>query len=187
MRWNELDDVACSLARTVGVIGDRWSLLVLRDCFLRVRRFEDFQRRLGVSRAILADRLDKLVDNFVLTKVAYQERPVRYEYRLTDKGLALYPVIMAMVHWGDVFLAGKKGRPVLHRHSSCKCQFDPVMVCSECAEEVLPRAVEVIPGPGVRDAHNLPLGSNLGSSRSKTEGDRRTAKQPKRKVPAEAS
>jgi len=87
MRWNELSEENCSMARTVSVIGDRWTLLILRDCFLRVRRFEDFQERLGITRPILASRLKKLVDEFVLTKVPYQQRPVRYEYRLTPKGL----------------------------------------------------------------------------------------------------
>src|SRR5690349_13400771 len=87
MRWAELDGEACSMARTIGVIGDRWTLLILRDCFLRVRRFEDFQARLGIGRPILADRLEKLVERGVLAKVAYQERPLRCEYRLTPMGL----------------------------------------------------------------------------------------------------
>lgn len=156
MRWNELDDEACSLARTVSVIGDRWTLLILRDCFLKVRRFEDFQRRLGVSRAILADRLDKLVQHGVLLKAVYRQRPLRHEYRLTDKGMALHPVIMAMVHWGDEHLAGGAGRPVLHRHLACGCQFDPVMVCSACRAEVSPREVQVLPGPGGTDPRHLP-------------------------------
>ena len=77
MRWNELSDEACSVSRTVGVIGDRWTLLILRDCFLRVRRFEDFQSRLGIARALLSDRLEKLVKSFILAKVPYQERPLR--------------------------------------------------------------------------------------------------------------
>ena len=87
----------------------RWTLLILRDCFLRVRRFEDFQERLGITRPILANRLKKLVDEFVLVKL---QRPRRYEYRLTQKGLDLYPIVMAIVHWGDVYTAGKKGRPL---------------------------------------------------------------------------
>jgi DNA-binding HxlR family transcriptional regulator len=91
MRWNELSEENCSMARTVSVIGDRWTLLILRDCFLRVRRFEDFQERLGITRPILASRLRKLVDEFVLVKVPYQQRPPRYEYRLTQKGLDLCP------------------------------------------------------------------------------------------------
>src|SRR5271168_591257 len=128
MRWDMLDEEACSVARTLSVIGDRWTLLILRDCFLKVRRFEDFQARLGIGRPILADRLQKLVDSFVLTRVAYQQNPTRYEYRLTQKGLDLYPVIMAIVHWGDTHMAGRKGRPLLHRHAPCGHHFDPVQV-----------------------------------------------------------
>ena len=161
MRSSELNGVACSMARAVSIFGDRWSLLILRDCFLRVRRFDDFQARLGVSRPILADRLDKLVKAFVLTKVAYQERPIRYEYRLTPKGLDLFPVIMAMVHWGDVHMAGKKGRPLLHEHLACQHVFDPVMVCSECGESLIPQAVRVLPGPGGVDPHHLPPGADF--------------------------
>src|SRR5215813_7188178 len=138
MRWNKLEDQACSLARTLSVIGDRWTLLILRDCFLRVRRFDDFQERLGIGRPILADRLGKLVEAFVLAKVPYQQNPTRYEYRLTPKGLDLYPVIMSIVHWGDAHMAGKQGRPLLHRHDLCDQDFDPVMVCSHCGERLEP-------------------------------------------------
>ena len=87
MRWSNLEQEACSVARTVSVIGDRWTLLILRDCFLRVRRFEEFQARLGITRPLLASRLRKLVKDAVLAKVPYQKRPLRYEYRLTQKGL----------------------------------------------------------------------------------------------------
>ncbi|MBW8812707.1 MAG: helix-turn-helix transcriptional regulator [Caulobacterales bacterium] len=156
MQWRELDDEACSLARTLSLIGDRWTLLILRDCFLRVRRFDDFQARLGIGRPILADRLRKLVDAFILTKVAYRQKPTRYEYRLTPKGLDLYPVILSLVHFGDVHLAGKPGRPLLHRHRSCGHVFDPVLSCSACGEAVNPREVEVLPGPGAREARHLP-------------------------------
>src|SRR6202049_4634916 len=94
MRWNELSEENCSVARTVSVIGDRWTLLILRDCFLRVRRFEDFQERLGITRPILASRLKKLVDEFVLVKVPYQQRPVRYEHRLCAKGVDVYTTVI---------------------------------------------------------------------------------------------
>jgi len=161
MRWSELGEEQCSLARAVSVIGDRWTLLILRDCFLRVRRFENFQERLGITRPILADRLKKLVDEFVLTKVAYQQRPTRYEYRLTPKGLDLYPVIMALVHWGDVHMAEKKERPLLHNHERCGKDFDPVVVCSECGEALNPRQVRVHPGPGARSPRHLPPDTDL--------------------------
>ncbi|MGH7123950.1 MAG: winged helix-turn-helix transcriptional regulator, partial [Stellaceae bacterium] len=89
MRWDEIRGMPCSVARTLSVIGDRWTLLVLRDAFLRTRRFEDFQRQLGVTRHLLASRLRKLVAAGILAKVRYQEKPTRYEYRLTEKGLEL--------------------------------------------------------------------------------------------------
>jgi DNA-binding HxlR family transcriptional regulator len=153
MRWSELADERCSIARTVSVIGDRWTLLILRDCFLRIRRFDDFEARLGVTRHILADRLRKLVDAGVLEKVPYGDRPVRHEYRLTQKGLDLYPVMMSIVHWGDMHTAGKAGRPLLHQHLACGHQFDPVLTCSVCAEAVEPRQVRVLPGPGASRDH----------------------------------
>ena len=144
------------MARTLAVIGDRWTLLILRECFLRVRRFDDFQERLDIGRPILTDRLRKLVDHFVLTKVAYQQNPTRYEYRLTSKGLDLYPVVLSIVHWGDVHLSGRKGRPVVHEHVACGHVFDPVTTCSACAEALDPHDVRVLPGPGLRDARRLP-------------------------------
>ncbi len=150
MRWNELDREACSVARTVSVIGDRWTLLILRDCFLGVRRFDDFQERLGVTRHILADRLRRLVADGVLQKVPYQDRPPRHEYRLTSRGLDLHPVMMALVHWGNVHMDDGSGRPLLHRHRACGHDFDPVTTCSVCGEAVGARDVHVHPGPGAR-------------------------------------
>lgn len=148
MRWDELDRENCSLARTLSVLGDRWTLLVLREAFLRVRRFDDFQKSLGIARRVLAARLKLLVDEGVLEKRAYQERPIRHEYRLTEKGLGLYPALIALVHWGDAHYAGKKGPPLLHRHLACGCDFRSVLSCSACGEKVDPRAVAPHPGPG---------------------------------------
>ena len=148
MRWQELDREACSLARALAVVGDRWTLLVLREAFLRVRRFEDFQQRLGIARRVLTERLRLLVDEGVLKRVAYQDRPLRYEYRLTEKGLDLYPVLIGLVHWGDAHYAGKKGPPMLHRHLTCGHDFHSVLTCSECGEALDPRQVVPHPGPG---------------------------------------
>lgn len=157
MQWNRLEDEACSLARTLSVIGDRWTLLILRDCFLRVRRFEDFQARLGVTRPILASRLRKLVAAGVLNKVPYQDRPRRHEYRLAPKGLDLYPIIMSLVHWGDVHVSEQReGRPLIHRHHPCGQTFDPLLVCSECREPLDPKEVHVECGPGARDSRHVP-------------------------------
>jgi DNA-binding HxlR family transcriptional regulator len=158
MRWNQLEAQPCSLARTVAIIGDRWTLLILRDCFLRVRRFDDFQARLGIGRPILADRLAKLVQGGVLEKVKYQECPTRHEYRLTPMGLDLHPVILSIVHWGDIYLSGEAGRPLLHRHDACGQVFDPVLTCSECGEPVTPQSVQVLEGPGARTVERNDLG-----------------------------
>jgi DNA-binding HxlR family transcriptional regulator len=150
MKWDDLAAEPCSVARTVAVIGDRWTLLVLRDCFLGVRRFEAFQARLGISRTIVAARLKLLVDEGVLAKLPYQDRPLRHEYRLTDKGLDLHPIVMSLVAWGDRHYGGEAGAPLLHRHKACGCDFHPVMTCSECHEPVGARDVEVRAGPGAR-------------------------------------
>ena len=88
MKWNEVDQQVCSVARALSIVGERWTLLLVRDAFKGTRRFDDFQRTLGVTRHRLAERLQKLVDEGVLTRIPYQDRPVRYEYRLTRKGLA---------------------------------------------------------------------------------------------------
>lgn len=138
------------MARALSVVGDRWTLLVLREAFLRVRRFDEFQARLGIARRVLAERLKHLVDCGVLRKVEYESAPPRYEYRLTEKGLALYPALISLVHWGDKYYAGKKGPPLLHRHATCGRDFRAVLTCSECGEAVDPREVRTRPGPGAR-------------------------------------
>jgi DNA-binding HxlR family transcriptional regulator len=148
MRWDELSKEPCSIARTLSVIGDRWTLLVLRECFLRVRRFDEFQARLGITRHLLAARLRKLVEEGVLERVPYQDMRMLYEYRLTKKGLDLYPVMMSLVHWGNLHKAGNKGPPVRHAHKVCGHDFIPVVTCSECGEAVDPKDVTVHPGPG---------------------------------------
>ena len=102
------------------------------------------------TRHLLADRLKKLVRFGVLRKIPYQDAPKRYEYILTQKGLDLYPIIMSIVHWGNIHMVDSRGRPLLHEHKKCEKMFDPVMVCSECGEPLTAKAVHVHPGPGVR-------------------------------------
>src|SRR5258708_20662206 len=99
MKWDALEEEPCSLARTVAVIGDRWSLLILRECFPRKRRFEAFEASLGITRHVLADWLKKLVRFGVLRRIPYQESPKRYEFILTQKSLDLYPIIISIVDW----------------------------------------------------------------------------------------
>ena len=133
------------------MVGDRWTLLILRECFLRVRRFEGFQSSLQITRHLLSERLKKLVRFGILRRVPYSEAPKRYEYILTQKGLDLYPIIMAMVHWGDTHMGDERGRPLLHEHKTCGKLFDPVMVCSECGEVLHAKQVHVHAGPGQRE------------------------------------
>ncbi len=101
MKWNELQNEACPVARGLAVIGDRWTMLILRECFLGTLRFDQMQQRLGITRHVLTERLRKLEGDGVLRRNAYQERPIRYEYRLTDKGTALYPVLAALIEWAN--------------------------------------------------------------------------------------
>src|SRR5437870_12710013 len=130
MKWDELEEEPCSMARTIGVIGDRWTLLILRECFLRTRRFEGFQSALGITRHLLAERLQKLVRTGVLRRIPYQDSPKRHEYILTQKGLDLYPVLIALVHWADTHMLDDHRRPLLHQHKKCDQSFHTIMVCS---------------------------------------------------------
>ena len=95
------DNQVCSVARALEAIGDRWTMLVIRDAFVGARRFDEFQQRLGIARNVLADRLSRLVDEGILEKHEYQERPQRFEYRLTSKGVDLFPVLVSLMKWGD--------------------------------------------------------------------------------------
>lgn len=146
MKWRDLGRTRCPIARSLSVIGDRWTILILRNAFLRTRRFDDFQAQLGLTRHVLANRLAKLVKLGVMRKEAYQERPVRYEYRLTEMGLDWYSVQLALVAWGDKWMDDGQGPPVIYRHQRCGKTFTPVLACSECGEKIDPRAVLPIAG-----------------------------------------
>mgnify|MGYP006206365895 CR=1 FL=1 len=150
MRWEELEQQPCSLARTLSVVGDRWTLLVLRECFLGVRRFDEFEKRLGITRHVLAERLKKLVEAGVLSKQAYQQRPLREEYCLSAKGRDLYPAIMALVNWGDRHMSGAEGAPIRHIHRTCGQPMHGVLVCSDCGEPLLPRDVQLEEAPALK-------------------------------------
>lgn len=149
MKWQDVDLLPCSLARTLSVVGDRWTLLILRNAFMRTRRFDDFHSQLGVTKHVLSDRLKKLVKEGVFEKHPYQESPVRYEYRLTEKGLELYPIIMSMVAWGDKWMDGGKGAPMLYVHKRCNHQTEPRLVCSHCGDDIDPKEMMPMPGPGI--------------------------------------
>ena len=112
-------DMHCSVAQSLEVIGEWWTLLILRDAFLGVTRFDDFAKRLGIARNVLTARLDTLVDNDVLTRIPYDEARGRYDYRLTDKGRALLPVMTAIRQWGDEWILGEGNEPVVVEHTTC--------------------------------------------------------------------
>ena len=148
----DYDSANCAIGAAVGLIGERPTFFVLREAFNGVRRFADMQRRTGMPRQVLSDRLARLVDEGLLRKVPYQEdgQRRRYEYRLTDKGLDLYPVLVALMEWGDRHAVGPVGPQVLLRHRDCG---EPVGLQMSCrAGHVLESAREVtpVPGPGAR-------------------------------------
>ena len=148
MTRTDTSDWPCPIARSADVLGDGWNLLVLRQACLGVRRFEDFQRTLGIGRNILTVRLNRLVDEALLTRVEYQQRPVRHEYRLTDKGREVYPILAAMAAWGDRWLTGPEGTPLVLHHEVCDHDMHAVVVCSHCAQPVDVREIRATPGPG---------------------------------------
>ena len=125
----------CSIARTLRVTGDRWSSLMIRECFMGTRRFDDFTRHLGIAPNILAQRLNRLVDHGMLTRQPYQLKPLRYEYRLTRMGLDYYPVPLAMLTWAQHWMRDAKQGIVL-RHRLCGQHFTAILTCEHCAAPV---------------------------------------------------
>ena len=144
-RYESLD---CSVARTLEIVGERWTLLILRDAFYGVRRFEEFQEDLGIARNILSDRLTKLVDGGVFERRLYEERPARYEYRLTAKGRDLLPLMLALAHFGDRWGNGDEP-PVTYTHTDCGETMHAVSSCSSCGRELTLRSVRAHPLPDV--------------------------------------
>ncbi|MFE5142288.1 winged helix-turn-helix transcriptional regulator [Streptomyces fagopyri] len=152
MEWLEVSTENCTVQRTLDLVGEKWTLLILRDAFNGVRRFDDFRRHMGLSEAVLAGRLRTLVASGILRTEPYREAGsrTRHEYRLTRKGRDLWPVLVALRQWGEAYVADPGG-PILDiRHSGCGA---PVRVVVECADEhvaLTPVEVTVLPGPGAR-------------------------------------
>ena len=147
---NRTFDQECSVARTLELVGERWTLLIIREAFLGVRRFDAFQSRLGIARNLLATRLTRLVDNGILERRRYQERPPRDEYRLTQKGEDLFPALAALMAWGDRYTTGPEGPPTLLTHRGCGEVTIPGTVCSACNAPITAR--DVIARPRAADA-----------------------------------
>lgn len=149
MQRTNFGDMACSIARTLDVIGEPWSPLILRDVNVGLTRFEQIQSDLGISRKVLTERLNHLVERGVLERRPYDERP-RFEYLLTDQGRELVDLLMVMVAWGDKWLAGKAGPPVLYRHNACGKVSHVELRCAHCGEPMHRDDVELLDGPGSR-------------------------------------
>ncbi|NUW44641.1 winged helix-turn-helix transcriptional regulator [Nonomuraea rhodomycinica] len=142
----------CSIERTLEVVGEKWTFLVLREAFRGVRRFADMQAATGAPRQVLSARLARLVEEGLLRKEPYREpgQRQRDEYRLTDKGRDLYPLLVALMHWGDKYLADDDGPPVLLTHRDCGAPIELHLLCAEGHEVPGPRQVTALPGSGAR-------------------------------------
>ena len=147
MQRTDFGDMTCSIARTLDVVGEPWSPLILRDVYAGMTRFEQIQADLGISRKVLSERLNHLVGHGVLERRPYDNRP-RYEYHLTRKGIELFDVLMVMVGWGDTWLAGEGGPPVLYRHHACGKVNHVALRCAGCGEPMHADSIDVLPGPG---------------------------------------
>ena len=142
-------DLDCSVARSLELIGERWSLLVIRDVFLGHRRFDEIQSSLGIARNVLASRLGRLMDEGILDKRPYQERPTRYEYFLTEKGLDLWPVLVALMAYGDKYGLPEGAEPPTRIvHKECGGTVNDRRICERCGAEL-----------DVRDAYAIRSGS----------------------------
>ncbi len=165
MLGNDYRDQNCSIARALELVGERWTLLVLRDVFLGVRRFDALQRDLGVARNVLTTRLERLVEQGILEKSPYQERPLRYEYQLTDKGLDLWPVIVELLRWGDRHAAPAAGPPVILRHRGCGGTLGERRICTRCNQPLERSDVRAEAGPGAAQGEpTRPAGAALARS-----------------------
>lgn len=150
MPRNDFGSFHCSIARAVDVMGDTWTPLILRDLFLGIDTFDELVRDLGISRALLSTRLDRLVDGGVVEAVAYVEHPVRSRYVLTDAGQELVPVLVALAQWGDRWRS-PDGPPMLFEHN-CGSELYTRVTCLTCGGEVASDSITPLPGPGGRHA-----------------------------------
>jgi DNA-binding HxlR family transcriptional regulator len=149
MQRTDFSSMTCSIARSLAVAGEPWSPLVLRDVWVGINRFDDLQRDLGISRKVLAERLKHLVEEGMLDRRPYSERPARYEYGLTRKGFEFVDALMVMAQWGDRWTAGDAGPPVLRRHRACGDIAHIELRCGKCGEVVASSDIDVEPGPGM--------------------------------------
>ena len=166
MQRTRLADVSCSIARTLDVVGEWWTLLVVRDLALGLRRFEDLRRDLGIASNVLVERLDTLLAAGLATREPYQFTPVRYQYTLTPKGADLVPVLYALQRWGDSWTAGDAGPPVRLRHDVCREWTSARVTCAACGGELRHGEVSSVPGPGLGSGRGTAVLGPLLSARA---------------------
>jgi DNA-binding HxlR family transcriptional regulator len=155
MLGNDYRTQTCSIAGALEVVGERWSLLIVRDVFLGLRRFDQIQSNLGIARNVLQTRLRRLIEQGVLERSLYQQRPPRHEYRLTEKGLDLWPVVVSLMQWGDRHTPPSGGPAVVLEHRGCGGSVDGHRICERCGERLGPRDSRALPGPGAAPDHPL--------------------------------
>jgi DNA-binding HxlR family transcriptional regulator len=148
MQRTQFGEMACSIARTLDVIGEPWSPLILRDVYVGINRFGQLQSDLGISRKVLAQRLSWLVEQGIIERREYMSQPPRHEYVLTTKGQELCDLLLVMVRWGDRWTAGEAGPPVLYRHHACGKISQVELHCSQCDRPMRATDIDVLPGPG---------------------------------------
>ncbi len=153
-----------SVARTLEILSDSWTFLVIREALFGVRRFQDFQSALGIARSTLTDRLDRLIEEGILRREQYRRLPDRFEYRLTEKGLDLYPSFIALMRWGDRWLTEGGAPPLALFHRTCGHWTEPLLACSHCGGQIRPQRVSYRPGPGTGPAPSAPQRRNRRSS-----------------------
>jgi DNA-binding HxlR family transcriptional regulator len=148
MPYRPFEDQNCSVAGALAIIGERWTLLVLREVLLGRRRFQEIKRHTGIATNILTDRLATLVEHGVLERRLYSEQPEAYEYAPTQKARDVAPILIGLVQWGDKYVNAEHGAPRVHVHMACGHDADPHLVCSHCGERVEGRDLKLRPGPG---------------------------------------
>jgi DNA-binding HxlR family transcriptional regulator len=150
----------CSIAKALEVVGERWTLLIVRDVMNGNRRFGELQKSLGVARNVLSARLQRLVEEDILERRPYQSSPERYEYFLTEKGLDLWPALVALLAWGDRHSPEPNGPPMLIVHKKCGGEVNDRGICESCGKVLHARDARPMPGPGLMDQPEAALATS---------------------------
>jgi len=149
MKWDEIDKQTCSIARSMPIFGNRWTLMIVRQIFMRIRRFSDIQKSLGITKHRLSDRLNRLIEDGVIYKELYDVARKRHEYKLTDKGLDLYPLLVSIAQWGDKWESDQDGPPAKYIHKDCGHVTHAKLRCSECDGVIHAKNTYIQAGPGI--------------------------------------